>query len=114
MRTTRSAIGSHSCRLSDERSRASHATPSRTQGQSLQSSGRYPSRIQKYIAMPCDAGAGALMAEAGLQGALLNVEINLGLIHDEAFKERTQAQLEPLKRAAASRQAILHTVRARM
>lgn len=61
-----------------------------------------------------DAGAGALMAEAGLQGALLNVEINLGLIEDEAFRERMRAQVEPLYRTAANRQAILDTVRARI
>lgn len=61
-----------------------------------------------------DAGAAACMAEAGLQAALLNVEINLCLIHDQEFKARTYAQLEPLKQVAASRQAILDTVRARM
>jgi formiminotetrahydrofolate cyclodeaminase len=61
-----------------------------------------------------DAGAGALMAEAGLQAALLNVEINLGLIRDDEFKRRMRAQLEPLKRAAQERHAILDTVRARM
>lgn len=61
-----------------------------------------------------DAGAGACLAEAGLQAALLNVEINLGLIRDEDFKAHTHAQLEPLKQAASNRQAILDTVRARM
>lgn len=61
-----------------------------------------------------DAGAGACLAEAGLQAALLNVEINLGLIQDPEYKARTYAQLGPLKQAAANRQAILDTVRARM
>jgi formiminotetrahydrofolate cyclodeaminase len=61
-----------------------------------------------------DAGAGALMAEAGLQAALLNVEINLGLIQDEDFKSRTQAQLGPLKHAAANRRQILDAVHARI
>jgi formiminotetrahydrofolate cyclodeaminase len=61
-----------------------------------------------------DAGAGALMAEAGLRAAMLNVEINLGLIHDEAFNANTRAQLEPLKRVAAKRQSILDAVQARI
>lgn len=61
-----------------------------------------------------DAGVGALMAEAGLQAALLNVEINLGLIHDEEFKACIRAQLGPLKSAAANRQNILNIVQARM
>ncbi|MCC7164747.1 MAG: cyclodeaminase/cyclohydrolase family protein [Anaerolineae bacterium] len=61
-----------------------------------------------------DAGVGALMAEAGLQAALLNVEINLGLIHDEEFKACIRVQLGPLKSAAANRQNILNIVQARM
>ena len=61
-----------------------------------------------------DAGAGALMAEAGLRAALLNVEINLGLVQDEAFNSNTRAQLEPLKRVAAKRQSILDSVQARI
>lgn len=61
-----------------------------------------------------DAGAGALMAEAGLRAAMLNVEINLGLIQDEQFNSTTRDQLEPLKRIAAKRQTILDAVQARM
>jgi formiminotetrahydrofolate cyclodeaminase len=61
-----------------------------------------------------DAGAGAVMAEAGLRTALLNVEINLGLIQDQAFVARTRDAMEPLKRAAAKRQAILDTVQTRL
>jgi methenyltetrahydrofolate cyclohydrolase len=61
-----------------------------------------------------DAGAGALMAEAGLRAAALNVEINLGLIQDDAFTANLRAQLEPLKRIAAKRQAILDSVQSRM
>jgi formiminotetrahydrofolate cyclodeaminase len=61
-----------------------------------------------------DAGAGAVMAEAGLRTALLNVEINLGLIQDQTFVARMRAALEPLKRAAAKRQAILDTVQTRL
>lgn len=61
-----------------------------------------------------DAGAGALMAEAGLRAALLNVEINLGLIQDAAFVSKMRAAVEPLKRAAAKRQSILDTVQTRL
>jgi glutamate formiminotransferase/formiminotetrahydrofolate cyclodeaminase len=46
-----------------------------------------------------DAGVGALMARAGLEGAALNVLINLGSVSDEAFKaasrdEATRLQVE--------------------
>lgn len=61
-----------------------------------------------------DGGAGALLAEAGLRAALLNVEINLGLIEDEAFVEATRRELEPLRHAAEQRQAILDAVQARL
>lgn len=61
-----------------------------------------------------DAGAGALLAEAGLRAALLNVEINLGLIADDKFVSRVRDEMEPLKRAAATRQSILDTVQTRL
>ncbi len=61
-----------------------------------------------------DAGAGAVMAEAGLQMALLNVEINLGLIQDQTFVAALRAAMEPLKESAATRQAILDTVQTRL
>lgn len=61
-----------------------------------------------------DAGAGALMAEAGLRAALLNVEINLGLIQDERFVSRLRAEIQPLEQRAAQRQAILDTVHTRL
>ncbi len=43
-----------------------------------------------------DAGIGALMAEAGLRSAALNVLINLGAIKDEAFVAENRAKLEGL------------------
>lgn len=61
-----------------------------------------------------DAGASVLMAEAGLRAALLNVEINLGLVQDDAFNAKIRAQLEPLKRVAAKRDALLEAVQARL
>lgn len=41
-----------------------------------------------------DAGVGALLAYAGLQGASLNVEINLGGLKDQEFTARTRKELE--------------------
>jgi formiminotetrahydrofolate cyclodeaminase len=61
-----------------------------------------------------DAGAGALLAESGLRAALLNVEINLGLITDDAFRAQMREQLEPLKRLGAIRQSVLDTVQSRI
>lgn len=61
-----------------------------------------------------DAGAGALMAEAGLRAAALNVEINLGLIQDDVFNVNMRAKLEPLKRLSSKRQAVLDLVQSRM
>jgi len=40
-----------------------------------------------------DAGAAALLAEAGLRAAQLNVAINLGAIDDPAFAHKTQEDL---------------------
>jgi formiminotetrahydrofolate cyclodeaminase len=61
-----------------------------------------------------DAGAGAIMAEAGLRAALLNVEINLGLIQDDAFNADMRERIEPLKQVAARRQVILDAVQTRL
>jgi glutamate formiminotransferase/formiminotetrahydrofolate cyclodeaminase len=41
-----------------------------------------------------DAGVGALLAYAGLMGASLNVEINLGGMKDQDFAARTRKELE--------------------
>lgn len=60
-----------------------------------------------------DVGVAALCARAALDGAALNVEVNLGLIRDESFKADTRARLEPAV-AAAHRQIeqIMTTVEA--
>jgi glutamate formiminotransferase/formiminotetrahydrofolate cyclodeaminase len=47
-------------------------------------------------AVMSDAGVGALMAYAGVQGAIHNVRINLPHTHDEAFTEEMQATLDDL------------------
>ena len=43
-----------------------------------------------------DAGVAALMAEAGLRSAALNVLINLGAIKDEDFVTKERARLDAL------------------
>jgi formiminotetrahydrofolate cyclodeaminase len=43
-----------------------------------------------------DAGVGALMAEAGLRSAALNVQINLGWIKDADFVARKRKELDTL------------------
>lgn len=52
-----------------------------------------------------DAGAAALLAEAGLRAAAMNVEINLGLIKDPAYVQEMRARLEPLTRGRAEQKA---------
>ena len=47
-----------------------------------------------------DVGVGALSARAALDGAALNVKINLALIKDEAFKAATAARMEGYLNAA--------------
>ncbi len=62
-----------------------------------------------------DAGAAALLAEAGLRGAVLNVEINLALIKDEAYVQAMRARLEPFVRGGdEQRESILQVVRSRL
>lgn len=58
-----------------------------------------------------DAGVSMLMAHAGLQGAVYNIEINLGGIKDQAFIDEMAAEKERLlnegKRLAGEVQSIL-------
>ena len=62
-----------------------------------------------------DAGAGALLAEAGLRTALLNVEINLGLIKDETYVREMRTRLEPLTRGRAEqKEKIVRLVESRL
>jgi glutamate formiminotransferase/formiminotetrahydrofolate cyclodeaminase len=48
-----------------------------------------------------DAGVAALMAKAGVEGAVLNVLINLGSIKDQGFKDSHIKECEGLKRRSA-------------
>lgn len=62
-----------------------------------------------------DAGVGALLAATALEGGALNVQINLGSIKDDGFRN---AQAERIRAAQAQGQAlrdkVLATVRARL
>jgi formiminotetrahydrofolate cyclodeaminase len=49
-----------------------------------------------------DAGVGVLAAEAGLRSAALNVQINLGLLKDEALATRVRAELDSYLDGASS------------
>jgi glutamate formiminotransferase / formiminotetrahydrofolate cyclodeaminase len=48
-----------------------------------------------------DAGVAALMARAGVEGAILNVLINLGSVRDDAFKQACRAETARLSSEAA-------------
>jgi glutamate formiminotransferase / formiminotetrahydrofolate cyclodeaminase len=49
-----------------------------------------------------DAGVAALMARAGVEGAVLNVLINFGSVKDEGFKQACRAETEALVQDAAA------------
>jgi formiminotetrahydrofolate cyclodeaminase len=62
-----------------------------------------------------DVGVGALMAEAALRSAALNVLINLGSIRDEAFVQREGARLDALLEGkAVMKDEIVRDVEARL
>jgi glutamate formiminotransferase/formiminotetrahydrofolate cyclodeaminase len=62
-----------------------------------------------------DAGVAALMARAGVEGAVLNVLINLASVKDDAFKQASRRQTEALaKDAAALCDQVLAAVRAKV
>ncbi len=65
-----------------------------------------------YQGAVTDAGVGLQMAHAGLQGALYNVEINLGSLKDADFKESVAADAARLRAAGeATYQRIAAEVR---
>lgn len=62
-----------------------------------------------------DIGVGVLLAYAGLEGALLNVTINLGSIKDEEYKKVISAKTSSLLSSAKElREKSLETVYARL
>ena len=59
-----------------------------------------------------DAGVAALMARAGVEGAVLNVLVNLGSVKDEAFKQACRTETDGLlKEAGALCEQVLARVR---
>lgn len=62
-----------------------------------------------------DAGVAACLAEAAVAGALLNVDINLPLVNDEEYRERTLFRRNALAEEAAQlRREVLRTVAERI
>ncbi len=62
-----------------------------------------------------DGGVGALMAAAGVQGAVLNVEINLGWIKDEAFVEHMRGRASEIEsKAVGLRDEIVRIVKEKL
>jgi len=49
-----------------------------------------------------DAGVGALLARAGLEGSIYNVRINLGEIGDRTWVEQVLAECRQLREAASA------------
>jgi methenyltetrahydrofolate cyclohydrolase len=52
-----------------------------------------------------DAGIGAILGEAAVVGAALNVRINLGSIKDEAYVRRAAAEIDEIQAEAAALRA---------
>ncbi len=62
-----------------------------------------------------DAGSAVLLAEAGLGSALLNVQINLGLITDQDYVQEMRIRLAPFLRGRGEqKESILRVVEARL
>lgn len=62
-----------------------------------------------------DAGVGALLAASALEGAALNVQINLASIEDEAFRTSREEEIEEVRaRGEALRSEALNTVSAKI
>ena len=50
-----------------------------------------------------DSAVSALMAQAGVEGAILNVKINLGSIKDEAFVKKMSSELDKLQKDTSNK-----------
>jgi formiminotetrahydrofolate cyclodeaminase len=62
-----------------------------------------------------DAGVGALLAAAALEGGALNVQINLGAIQDEAFRSQQQEWVRAAQaQGQALRDKVLAAVRGKL
>lgn len=62
-----------------------------------------------------DAATSAIMAKAGVEGAILNVKINLGSIKDERFVEKMHKELDEIEKNSTSKtEKILKIVAGKM
>ena len=57
-----------------------------------------------------DAGIGAILGEAAVVGAALNVRINLGSIKDEAYVAKAAAEIDEIQAEAATLRAETHAI----
>ena len=57
-----------------------------------------------------DAGIGAILGEAAVAGAALNVKINLGSIKDQAYVTRAAVEIEAIQAEAAALRAEVLTI----
>ena len=57
-----------------------------------------------------DAGIGAILGEAAVVGAALNVRINLGSIKDEAYVAKAAAEIDEIQADAAALRAETHEI----
>lgn len=57
-----------------------------------------------------DAGIGAILGEAAVVGAALNVKINLGSIKDEAYVAKAAAEIDEIQAEAAALRAETHEI----
>ena len=71
------------------------------------------SRVAAGIGNPqavTDAGIGAILGEAAVVGAALNVRINLGSIKDQAYVEKAAAEITAIQAEAAALRAEVLTI----
>ena len=62
-----------------------------------------------------DVGCAVLMARAGLEGAAMNVRINLGSLKDEEFKSKVQSELAHMEKMMGEvSKKVLETVKTKM
>lgn len=57
-----------------------------------------------------DAGIGAILGEAAVAGAALNVKINLGSIKDEAYVAKAAAEIDEIQAEAAALRTETHEI----
>ena len=55
-----------------------------------------PAAEKGNVGAVSDVGVAALLAEAGLRSAILNVQINLNVIKDQSYVEKTRARIQEL------------------